>query len=236
MTIITNQNYDQYELDKFAALAAHWWDPQGELKTLHQINPIRSCYISNKINLCDKFVIDVGCGGGILSESMASLGAQVTGIDMNKSLIDIAKLHQLESGTKAEYLHVSAETFANERTACYDVVTCLEMLEHVPDPAAIVKACAMLVKPGGHVFFSTLNRNPKSYLFAILGAEYLLKLLPKRTHDYSKFIRPSELSQWAKQANLLPKEMKGITYHPFSQQFKLTSDLSVNYLLYAQRS
>lgn len=227
------ENYDQQELNKFASLAAHWWDTQGELKTLHQINPLRSCYISNKLDLHDQFVIDIGCGGGILSESMDKLGAKVTGIDMNKSLIDVAKLHQFESGTKVEYLHVAAETFAKERSSYYDVVTCLEMLEHVPDPSSIVKACAELVKPGGHVFFSTLNRNPKSYLFAILGAEYLLKLLPKNTHDYAKFIRPSELSHWSKQAGLIPKEMKGISYNPFSEQFKLTDDISVNYLFYA---
>ncbi|RDI48802.1 bifunctional 2-polyprenyl-6-hydroxyphenol methylase/3-demethylubiquinol 3-O-methyltransferase UbiG [Aquicella lusitana] len=231
-----NENYDQQELAKFASLAAHWWDPTGDLKTLHEINPIRLGYISEKIDLNGKTVIDIGCGGGILSESMAAKGAQVTGVDMNKSLIEVAKLHQLESGMRVEYLHTQAETIATERPAYYDAVTCLEMLEHVPDPASIVRACAALVKPGGHLFFSTLNRNPKAYLFAILGAEYILKLLPKNTHDYAKFIRPSELSAWTREAGLMPQEVKGISYQPFSQQFKLTDDISVNYLFYARKS
>jgi 2-polyprenyl-6-hydroxyphenyl methylase/3-demethylubiquinone-9 3-methyltransferase len=225
-------NVDQQELNKFASLAAHWWDENGELKTLHQINPLRLSYISSKLDLSDKFVIDVGCGGGILSESMALLSANVTGIDMNKSLIDVAKLHQLETGTKVEYLNVPAEVLAEERSSYYDVVTCLEILEHVPDPISLIKACAKLVKPHGHVFFSTLNRNPKAYLFAILGAEYFLKLLPKNTHDYAKFIRPKELCAWSNEGGLVPQETKGISYNPFSQQFKLTDDVSVNYLLY----
>ncbi len=228
-------NYDPQELAKFASLAAHWWDPTGELKTLHQINPLRLDYISQKTPLAGKQVIDIGCGGGILSESMALKGAHVTGIDMNKSVIDVAKLHQLESGTQVEYRVIAAEEMARERPGHYDIVTCLEMLEHVPDPASIIKACATLVKPGGHVFFSTLNRHLKSYLFAILGAEYLLKLLPKNTHDYAKFIRPSELSAWARQASLLLEELKGITYHPLSRYFQLTDDISVNYLLYARK-
>lgn len=229
------QNYDPQELSKFAALATHWWDAEGELKTLHQLNPLRLGYISKIVDLRGKTVIDVGCGGGILAESMAAEGAKVTGIDMNKPVIDVAKLHQLESGSDVEYLHISTEAIAAERPAHYDVVTCLEMLEHVPDPAAIIQACARLVKPGGHVFFSTLNRNPKSYLFAILGAEYLLKLLPKNTHDYAKFIRPSELGTWARQANLTPREIKGISYNPLTQTFKFTDDVSVNYLYYATR-
>jgi 2-polyprenyl-6-hydroxyphenyl methylase/3-demethylubiquinone-9 3-methyltransferase len=229
-----NQNVDPTELAKFAALAAHWWDAQGELKTLHQINPLRLGYISQKVQLAHKNIIDIGCGGGILAESMAQQGANVTGIDMNKPVIEVAKLHQLESGTTVEYHHTSAEAFADAHPAHYDVVTCLEMLEHVPDPLAIVKACAQLVKPGGHLFFSTLNRNPKSYLYAILGAEYLLKLLPKNTHDYAKFIRPSELNQWLHQSHLYTQEMQGIAYQPLSQQFKLSDDISVNYLLYAR--
>lgn len=229
-------NYDQDELAKFASLAAHWWDPMGELKTLHQINPLRMEYISAKINLAGKSVIDIGCGGGILCESMALKGAQVTGIDMNKSLIEVAQLHQYESKTNVEYLYTSAESLAVLRSKQYDVVTCLEMLEHVPDPHAIVQACATLVKPDGHIFFSTLNRNPKAYLFAILGAEYLLKLLPKNTHDYAKFIRPSELSTWARQVNIVPQELMGISYNPLSQQFKLTKDVSVNYLFYGTSS
>lgn len=231
-----NQNYDPQELAKFAALAAHWWDANGELKTLHQVNPLRLGYIMEKIDLSGKSVIDIGCGGGILSESMAAKGASVTGIDMNKSVIDVAKLHQLESGAKVEYLHQSAESIAAEREGQYDVVTCLEMLEHVPDPQSVIQACAKLVKPDGHVFFSTLNRNPKSYLFAILGAEYLLKILPKNTHDYAKFIRPSELSTWSRKAKLTPREMKGIAYNPLSQIFRLTDDVSVNYLLHTTRS
>jgi 2-polyprenyl-6-hydroxyphenyl methylase/3-demethylubiquinone-9 3-methyltransferase len=231
-----NQNYDQEELSKFAALAAHWWDTEGELKTLHQINPIRLCYISDIVSLSGKTVMDVGCGGGILAESMSFEGAKVTGIDMNKSVIEVAKLHQLESASTVEYLHISTEAIAAEREAQYDVVTCLEMLEHVPDPCSIVQACARLVKPGGHVFFSTLNRNPKSWLFAILGAEYLLKLLPKNTHDYAKFIRPSELSTWVREAGLTPRGVKGMSYNPFSQTVKLTADVSVNYLYHATRS
>jgi 2-polyprenyl-6-hydroxyphenyl methylase/3-demethylubiquinone-9 3-methyltransferase len=228
-----NMNYDQQELSKFAALASHWWDAEGELKTLHQINPLRLCYISDIVNLSGKTVLDVGCGGGILAESMGFKGAQVTGIDLNKSVIDVAKLHQLESGSTVEYLHIATEMLANERPAQYDVVTCLEMLEHVPDPAAIIASCARMLKPGGHVFFSTLNRNPKSWLFAILGAEYLLKILPKNTHDYAKFIRPSELGSWVRQAGLTPRGVKGIAYNPFSQTFKLTDDVSVNYLYHA---
>lgn len=231
-----NQNYDAQELSKFAALAAHWWDANGELKTLHQVNPLRLGYITKNINLSGKSVLDVGCGGGILAESMAAKGATVTGIDMNKSVIDVAKLHQLESGSHVEYLHTSTEAFAAERPGQYDVVTCMEMLEHVPDPASIIESCSRLLKPDGHIFFSTLNRNPKAYLFAILGAEYLLKLLPKNTHDYAKFIRPSELSTWARRAGLTPREMKGIAYNPFSQVFKLTEDVSVNYLYYATKA
>ena len=228
-----NENYDPQELAKFASLAAHWWDPTGELKTLHQINPLRLSYIMEKVDLKGKTVIDIGSGGGILAESMAQQGATVTGIDLNKPVIDVAKLHQLESGTQVEYLTISAESIALDRPGYYDVITCLEMLEHVPDPLSILQACATLVKPGGHLFFSTLNRNPKSYLFAILGAEYILKLLPKNTHDYAKFIRPSELNTWIRQCGLLPQEMKGIAYNPFTETFKLTDNISVNYLLHA---
>jgi len=228
-------NYDTQELAKFAALAHHWWDREGELKTLHQINPLRLRYITEKAPLKNLNILDIGCGGGILTESLAQLGAHVTGIDMNPSLIETANLHQLESGTNVSYHLISAEDMALKHPQSFDVVTCLEMLEHVPDPSAIVKACATLVKPGGHLFFSTLNRNPKSYLFAILGAEYLLKILPKKTHDYAKFIKPSELNRWAEQAGLVTQEMKGIHYNPLTQQFKLTSDISVNYLFYAKK-
>lgn len=229
-------NYDQHELEKFAALASHWWDPNGELKTLHQLNPLRLRYIEEKTNLSNKQIIDIGCGGGILAESMAKKGGNVTGIDLNQAGIDVAKLHQLESGTNVEYLHVSAESIAHERAGQYDIVTCLEMLEHVPDPESIVRACAKLTKPGGHIFFSTLNRNMKSYLFAILGAEYLLKLIPKNTHDYAKFIRPSELNTWCRNAEIIPQEIKGVFYNPITQTCKLTDDISVNYLLYATKS
>ena len=180
-------------------------------------------------------MIDIGCGGGILAESMAACGAKVTGIDLNQTLIDTAKLHLADACQEAEYLTISAESIAEERPQQYDIVTCLEMLEHVPDPASIIKACSTLVKPGGHVFFSTLNRNPKSYLFAIIGAEYLLKILPKNTHDYSKFIRPSELGSWARSVNLQPRNVTGINYNPFTKTFRLSDDVSVNYLLHTQK-
>ena len=229
------QNYDAQELAKFAKLAGHWWDTAGELKTLHQINPLRLSYISQKVNLQGKKVIDIGCGGGILSESLALQGAAVTGIDMNQTVIEVAKLHQLESGTKVEYLHTTAEAIALERPNEYDVITCLEMLEHVPDPFSVIQACAKLAKPGAHLIFSTINRNPKSYLFAILGAEYILKLLPKNTHDYAKFIRPSELAAWARTAQLSPAELQGIAYNPLTQQFRMTNDIAVNYLFYARK-
>lgn len=229
-------NFDTEELKKFAALAAHWWDPNGELKTLHQINPLRLDYIAKIAPLANKTVLDVGCGGGILSESMAHAGADVTGIDLNQSLIDVAKLHQLESKTTAQYRCVAVETLAAEQPGAFDIVTCMEMLEHVPDPAAIVKACFKLVKPGGSVFFSTINRNPKAYLFAIIGAEHLLKLLPKNTHDYAKFIKPSELSNWCREAGFTPRGMAGVSYNPLTQHLKITDDVSVNYMLHATRS
>lgn len=228
-----SNNVDQAELNKFAALSAHWWDPEGELKTLHQINPLRLGFIEEKIPLAGKKVVDIGCGGGILTEAMAKEGAIATGIDLNPSLITVAQLHLLEAHVNVHYQTIAAEEFASLYPASQDIVTCLEMLEHVPDPAAIVRACADIVKPGGHVFFSTLNRNPKSYLFAIVGAEYLLKILPKNTHDYEKFIRPSELSTWARDAGLAPQELKGISYNPFTKHFSLTDDVSVNYLLHA---
>jgi len=228
-------NYDPSELAKFASLAAHWWDSDGALKTLHQINPIRVDYIKKKLTFSNKKIIDIGCGGGILTESMAKLGGHIAGIDMDQSVIKVAKLHQLASHTQIEYLHTSAEFIAKERPAHYDIVTCLEMLEHVPNPCSIIKACATLVKSGGQLFFSTLNRTLTSYLFAILGAEYIFKLLPKNTHDYAKLIKPSELADWLRQANLTLQEIKGISYHPFTKEFKLTENVSINYLFYATK-
>jgi 2-polyprenyl-6-hydroxyphenyl methylase/3-demethylubiquinone-9 3-methyltransferase len=228
-------NIDKSEIAKFTDLSAHWWDVKGELWTLHEINPLRLNWIDERASLANKNVIDIGCGGGILSESMARLGAHVTGVDMSQGAINVADLHQIESGVQVEYLLRTAETIANDRPGNYDVVTCLEMLEHVPDPMSVIQACAALVKPGGDVFISTLNRNMKSYLFAILGAEYILKLLPESTHDYAKFIKPSELSEWSRKAGLTLKEMTGILYNPFIKKFKLGSDTSVNYLVHFKK-
>lgn len=228
-------NIDPLEIAKFSEHASHWWDKSGEFKPLHEINPLRLAYINQKVPLTGKTVIDIGCGGGILSESMAELGAKVTGVDMSEAALNVAKLHLHESHAEVEYVLTTAENIAAERSGQYDVVTCLEMLEHVPDPASIIKACAELVKPGGHVFFSTLNRNLKAYLFAIVGAEYILKLLPQHTHDFAKFIRPAELSNWARLANLNVEDMTGMTYNPLTRQYKLTDDVSVNYLVHLKK-
>ena len=228
-------NADPIELEKFSQLAHKWWDPNSEFKPLHQINPLRLGYIDRAVSLAGKTVLDVGCGGGILSEALADAGATVTGIDLADKSLSVAKLHLLESGKKVDYRKVAAEVLAEERPAHYDVVTCMEMLEHVPDPAVIVAACAKLVKPGGHVFFSTLNRNPKSYLFAIIGAEYVLNLLPRGTHDYAKFIKPSELAQWCRNAGLEVAEVTGMSYNPLNKSYTLGRDTSVNYLLASQR-
>ncbi|MFY1878426.1 bifunctional 2-polyprenyl-6-hydroxyphenol methylase/3-demethylubiquinol 3-O-methyltransferase UbiG [Achromobacter xylosoxidans] len=225
-------NADQAELDKFGALASRWWDPESEFKPLHAINPLRQEWIQESVgSLAGKKVLDVGCGGGILSEAMARSGAQVTGIDLADKSLKIAKLHGLESGVKVEYRKVPVEQLAAEQPGQYDVVTCMEMLEHVPDPASIVRACAALTKPGGWVFFSTLNRNPKSFLFAIIGAEYVLRLLPRGTHTYDMFIKPSELAAAARGAGLEPVGMRGMEYNPITQIYSLTSDTSVNYLM-----
>jgi len=231
-----NHNADPAEIAKFEAVASRWWDPQSEFKPLHEINPIRLEYIDERCGgLKDKAVIDVGCGGGILAESMVLKGATVTGIDMGDTPLKVARLHGLESGVSVDYQQLTAEAMAENNPAKFDVVTCMEMLEHVPDPSSVIAACALLVKPGGAVFFSTINRNPKSYLFAIIGAEYLLRLLPKGTHDYAKFIRPSEMESWARHAGLNMRDVTGMTYNPLTQQYKLGRDLDVNYLTYCVR-
>jgi 2-polyprenyl-6-hydroxyphenyl methylase/3-demethylubiquinone-9 3-methyltransferase len=224
-------NADPIELEKFSLLAHKWWDPNSEFKPLHDINPLRLGYIDRIAALSGKSVLDVGCGGGILAESMAAAGATVTGIDLADKSLQVAKLHLLESGQKVEYRKIAVEALSIERPAQYDIVTCMEMLEHVPDPAGIVAACAKLVKPNGHVFFSTLNRNPKSYLFAILGAEYMLNLLPRGTHDYAKFIKPSELAQWCRNAGLNITDVAGMSYNPLQKEYSLGKDTDVNYLI-----
>jgi 2-polyprenyl-6-hydroxyphenyl methylase/3-demethylubiquinone-9 3-methyltransferase len=229
------QNADQNELDKFSQLAHRWWDPESEFKPLHEINPLRLNWIDGHAAVAGKKVVDVGCGGGILSESMAKRGASVTGIDLSDKALGVARLHLLESGQKVEYRKISAEDLADEAAGTFDVVTCMEMLEHVPDPASTIKACATLVKPGGHVFFSTINRNPKAYVLAVVGAEYILKMLPKGTHDYAKFIKPAELSRWAKSVDLEPDDLIGMTYNPFSKRYSLGRDTDVNYLLHTTR-
>jgi 2-polyprenyl-6-hydroxyphenyl methylase/3-demethylubiquinone-9 3-methyltransferase len=224
-------NVDHSEIDKFSALAHRWWDPTSEFKPLHAINPLRLGWIQSITNLQGKRILDVGCGGGILAESLSKAGATVTGIDLSTKALKVAELHQLESGTSVRYLTISAEDLAKEESQSYDVVTCMEMLEHVPDPSSVVQACAKLCKPGGHIFFSTLNRNPKSYLFAIIGAEYILQLLPKGTHQYEKFIKPSELAQFTRVAGLEVIELKGMTYNPITQIYRLGSDTDVNYMM-----
>ena len=228
-------NVDSAEVSKFEALAARWWDPQSEFKPLHEINPLRLNYIDQRAHITGKAVLDVGCGGGILAESMARRGAIVTGIDAGQAPLTVAKLHALESGIQVQYRNITAEEIAAESPASYDVVTCMEMLEHVPDPASIIAACAQLVKPGGHLFFSTINRTPKGYLFAIIGAEYLLKMLPKGTHDYQKFIRPHEMDSWMRSAGLEMQAISGMSYNPLSRQYTLGQDVQVNYLIHAIR-
>ena len=224
-------NADPLEIQKFSELAHRWWDPTSEFRPLHEINPLRLEWINARVPLAGKQVCDVGCGGGILAESIAKKGATVTGIDLSEKALKVADLHSLESGIKVRYELTSAEELAAREAGQYDVVTCMEMLEHVPDPAAIVQACTKLVKPGGHIFFSTLNRNPKSYLFAIIGAEYVLGLLPRGTHDYAKFITPAELSGFARTASLEVEALKGMTYNPLTKIYSLNQDTSVNYLV-----
>ena len=223
-------NVHLHEINKFGSMAERWWDTQGEFKTLHDINPLRIQFIQSFVDIAGKRVVDVGCGGGILTEGLAKLGADALGIDLSEELIDIADLHGLESGVNAKYEKISAENLAQQQPEAFDHVTCMEMLEHVPDPGSIIAACATLVKPGGMVFFSTLNRKPKAYLLAIVAAEHVLQMLPKGTHDYKTFIKPSELSQSARAAGLELKGMVGIEYNPFNKQFNLGKDIDVNYI------
>ena len=228
-------NVDNAEIAKFEALAHRWWDRESEFKPLHEINPLRVNWIEEHVRLAGKKVLDVGCGGGILSEAMALRGATVTAIDMGEAPLAVARLHQLESGVEVDYRQSTVEALAAEMPGQFDVVTCLEMLEHVPDPASVIHACHALVKPGGQVFFSTINRNPKAYLLAIVGAEYLLKLLPRGTHDFKKFIRPSELGAWCRASGLAVEDIVGLTYNPLTRHYKLGTDVDVNYMIQTLR-
>ena len=229
-------NADPQELQKFSDLAHRWWDPTSEFRPLHEINPLRLEWINARVPLAGKRVLDIGCGGGILTEAMARKGADVTGIDLSEKALKVADLHGLESGVTVRYEKIAAEDMALREPAAFDVVTCMEMLEHVPDPAAIVRACATLVKPGGHVIFSTINRNSKAYLFAVIGAEYLLRLLPRGTHDFAKFITPAELGQFIRTAGLDIDAIKGLTYNPFTRVYSLNQDTSVNYMMASHRA
>jgi len=232
---MTALNIDPAEIAKFEELASRWWDDQGEFKPLHEINPLRLQYINERTELANRKILDVGCGGGILSESMALKGAQVTAIDMGKAPLSVARLHALETEVDIDYQQITVEELAAKKPGEFDAVTCMEMLEHVPDPASVIQACKTLVKPGGSVFFSTINRNPKAYALAILGAEYILNMLPKGTHDYDKFIRPSELDEWARQSGLELKDIIGISYNPFTKIYKLNHDVNVNYMTHHLR-
>ena len=235
-TSTLRDNVDEAEVARFNALAARWWDPDGDFRPLHQINPLRLDWIRQNTEFDGRVIVDVGCGGGILAEAMAQSGATVTGIDMAEESLAVARLHQIESGVDVDYRQTTAEELAAECPDRFDVVTCLEMLEHVPEPPQVIRSCAELVKPGGHVFFSTINRNPKSFLFAIVGAEYVLKLLPAGTHEYQKFIRPSELESWARAAGLELRSSVGMHYNPVSAEYSLGPNLDVNYLMHFQRS
>lgn len=226
----TTQNIDPEEIAKFDDLAARWWDPQGDFKPLHDLNPLRLQFIEERAALAGKRVLDVGCGGGILAESMAQRGADVAGIDAAEAPLGVARLHRLESGIEVNYRHMTPEALAVKEPGHYDVVTCMELLEHVPNPSSVVDACAALVRPGGHVFFSTINRNSKAYVLAIIGAEYLLRLLPKGTHDYAKFIKPSELARWSRAAGLQLKGITGLSYNPITKTYQLGADVQVNYI------
>jgi 2-polyprenyl-6-hydroxyphenyl methylase/3-demethylubiquinone-9 3-methyltransferase len=231
----TSPNVDPAELEKFSELAHRWWDPASEFRPLHEINPLRLDWIDRHARLSGKAVLDVGCGGGILAEAMASRGARVTGIDLAEKALKVAQLHLRESQLSVQYEMSSAEQYAQSHPGAFDAVTCMEMLEHVPDPASTVAACARMIAAGGQAYFSTINRNPKSYLFAVVGAEYVLKLLPKGTHDYARFIKPHELAQWCRDAGLTPQELIGMTYNPFTRRYALGADCSVNYLLRCAR-
>ena len=229
-------NVDPNEIRKFEELASRWWDKNSEFKPLHDINPLRANWIDNIAPVAEKKVLDVGCGGGILSESLAQRGAEVTGIDMGEAPLGVARLHQLESGLSINYQKSTAEDFAKKHENTFDIVTCLEMLEHVPDPSSVINACSKMVKPGGTVFFSTINRNPKAFLLAIVGAEYILRMLPRGTHEYSKFIKPSELANWSREANLQVNQMTGLLYNPLTKSYKLSpSDIDVNYMISTQK-
>lgn len=231
-----DQNVDPNEIRKFEELASRWWDRNSEFKPLHDINPLRANWIDSLAPVAEKTILDVGCGGGILCEALAQRGADVTGIDMGEAPLAVGNLHKLESGVTVNYEKSTAEDYAKAHAASFDTVTCLEMLEHVPDPSSVVAACAALCKPGGTVFFSTINRNPKSYLLAIIGVEYVLRMLPKGTHEYSKFIRPSELGQWIRQAGLEIDQMTGLLYNPITKTYKLdTRDVDVNYMICARK-
>lgn len=229
-------NFDTAELNKFSELAHKWWDKTSEFKPLHDINPLRLNYIDQAVSLSGKTVLDVGCGGGILSESMAQKGAVVTGIDLGEKALKVAQLHSLESDVSVDYRLITVEQLAIEVPNSFDVVTCLEMLEHVPDPASVVRSCAKLVKPGGHVFFSTINRNPKAYLFAVVGAEYVLNMLPRGTHDYAKFIKPSELVAWVRSSDLSLKHQIGMSYNPITKHYWMGNDVSVNYMMHTVKA
>lgn len=231
----TTVNVDPSEIQKFEELASRWWDPQSEFRPLHAINPLRTEYINLHSPVKNLKVLDVGCGGGLISEAMAAFGAQVTGIDMGEAPLSVAKLHLLESGQTVEYIKITAEQLAEQRPGHYDIVTCLEMLEHVPDPASVIRACSEMVKPGGDVYFSTINRSPKAWLLAIVGAEYILNLLPRGTHEYDKLIKPSELDGYARAANLEMQSIIGLHYNPITQHYKLAPGVDVNYMIHSKK-